>query len=62
VIFPGGIVRALARTAEDYYASLAANGSNRPFKDRMFDFRGLNDRIGADAMLATGKRFDGEGR
>ena len=27
VIFPGGIVRALAKTAVDYYASLAAHGS-----------------------------------
>ncbi len=30
VIFPGGIVRALMRTAEDYYASLQANGINAP--------------------------------
>lgn len=59
VIFPGGIVRALAKTAQDYYASLHAHGSNRPFADRMFDFDGLNRVIGTDAMLATGKRFDG---
>lgn len=56
-IFPGGIVRALARTAVDYYASLHANGSNRPFAGRMFDFDGLNERIGTDAMLETGRRF-----
>lgn len=62
VIFPGGIVRALARTAEDYYASLAANGSNTPFKDRMFDFGGLNHRIGAADLLARGKRYDGDER
>lgn len=59
VIFPGGIVRALARTAQDYYGSLAANGSNRPFADRMFDFKGLNDVIGTDDMLETGARYDG---
>ena len=58
VIFPGGIVRALARTAQDYYASLQANGSNEPFMDRMHDFAGLNDVIGTDEMLAQGKRFE----
>lgn len=60
VIFPGGIVRALARTAQDYYASLRAHGSNTPFAERMFDFDGLNARIGTAEMLAMGKRFDGQ--
>jgi len=59
VIFPGGIVRALARTAQDYYASLHKAGSNKPFADRMHDFDGLNDAIGTTDMLALGKRFDG---
>ena len=58
VIFPGGIVRALARTAGDYYASLRENGSNRPFADRMYDFDGLNEQIGTDAMLALGRRYE----
>ena len=57
VIFPGGIVRALARTAQDYYASLKANGSNAPFFDRMFDFQGLNDVIGTPEMLERGKQY-----
>jgi len=56
-IFPGGIVRAIARTAQDYYGSLRANGSNRPFSDRMFDFDGLNDVIGTAAMLEKGERY-----
>ncbi|MEM7711187.1 MAG: isocitrate lyase/phosphoenolpyruvate mutase family protein, partial [Pseudomonadota bacterium] len=60
VIFPGGIVRALARTAADYYASLRAHGSNRPFAARMLDFDGLNARLGTDEMLAAGKRYQGE--
>lgn len=60
VIFPGGIVRALARTAQDYYASLKSAGSNTPFKDRMHDFDGLNDAIGTPEMLTLGKRFDGQ--
>ena len=59
-IFPGGIVRALARTAVAYYASLRAHGTNRPFADRMFDFDGLNDRIGTDEMLELGKRYESD--
>ncbi len=56
-IFPGGIVRALAHTARDYYTSLKANGSNMPFADRMFDFDGLNRVIGTQDMLAKGAAF-----
>ncbi|MBG6156019.1 2-methylisocitrate lyase-like PEP mutase family enzyme [Labrenzia sp. EL_159] len=58
VIFPGGIVRAIARTAGDYYESLRKNGSNRPFADRMFDFDGLNGVIGTSDMLAKGVAYD----
>jgi 2-methylisocitrate lyase-like PEP mutase family enzyme len=58
VIFPGGIVRALAKTAGDYYASLHGNGSNRPFADRMYDFDGLNAQLGTPEMLARGKAYD----
>jgi 2-methylisocitrate lyase-like PEP mutase family enzyme len=62
VIFPGGIVRALAHTAESYYQSLMATGSNRAFAERMFDFGGLNDRLGTNEMLALGKRYEAGGR
>jgi 2-methylisocitrate lyase-like PEP mutase family enzyme len=57
-IFPGGIVRALAHTARDYYLSLQAHGSNTPFKDRMYDFDGLNRQIGTAEMLAKGKSYE----
>jgi 2-methylisocitrate lyase-like PEP mutase family enzyme len=59
VIFPGGIVRALGRTASEYYASLAASGSTEPFRARMLDFDGLNDLIGTPEMIALGKRYEG---
>ena len=58
VIFPGGIVRALARTAQDYYDSLKVNGSNKPFADRMFDFGKLNEVIGTQEQLKQGARYD----
>ncbi len=62
VIFPGGIVRAVARTARDYYAGLKATGSNAAFSDRMFDFGGLNALIGTDAILEQGERYAAGGR
>ena len=58
VIFPGGIVRALARTASEFYASLAAHGTSEPFRDRMYDFAALNDVIGTPEMIALGKGYE----
>ena len=58
VIFPGGIVRALARTARDYYANLKAHGTNVAFQDRMFDFQELNDMLGTAEILKDGRRYE----
>ena len=58
VIFPGAIVRALAKAAEEFYASLKAHGSTEPFRPRMFDFDALNRLIGTPDMLARGKRYE----
>ena len=60
VIFPGGIVRAVAKTAEAYYASLAAHGTNAPFRDRMFDFNELNRRMGTVEALRRAAAYDRE--
>lgn len=57
VIFPGGIVRALAKTAGDYYRGLLTTGSNAGFKDRMHDFGGLNAVLGTAELLAQGNRY-----
>ena len=59
VIFPGGIVRALAHHAAGYYASLAANGTTEPFRNQMLDFDGLNRVIGTPDMIALGKHYEG---
>lgn len=58
VIFPGGIVRALARTANEFYASLAAHGTSEPFLDRMYDFAALNDIIGTPELIELGKDYE----
>lgn len=58
VIFPGGVVRALAHTAQAYYGSLHKCGSNKPFADKMFDFNGLNEVLGTNDMLIKGAKYD----
>jgi 2-methylisocitrate lyase-like PEP mutase family enzyme len=58
VIFPGGIVRALAKTAAGYYRSLHDNGTNAPFAEQMYDFGELNDLLGTADILARGKAYD----
>ena len=57
-IFPGAMVRVLARAATDYLSTLKRDGTTRNMLDRMFDFRGINDVIGTDEMLSRGKRYD----
>ncbi|MDB5546245.1 MAG: prpB [Hyphomicrobiales bacterium] len=58
VIFPGGIVRALARTAVDYYASLKKHGENGPFRERMFDFDELNGVLGTSDLMRKGATYE----
>jgi 2-methylisocitrate lyase-like PEP mutase family enzyme len=60
VIFPGGIVRALARAAQDFYASLKRNGTTDAFRNQMFDFDQLNAVIGTPEMIAAGKTYEAE--
>jgi 2-methylisocitrate lyase-like PEP mutase family enzyme len=57
-IFPGGTVRALAFHLMQYFASLRAHGTTAPFRERMIDFREINDIVGTDAMLELGKRYE----
>ena len=58
VIFPGGIVRALAKTAEEFYGSLKTHGTTDPFRLRMFDFAALNNLIGTPELMALGKQYE----
>ncbi|WP_193171708.1 isocitrate lyase/PEP mutase family protein [Nisaea nitritireducens] len=60
VIFPGGLMRALAVTITEYFQSLHANGSTKPFQDRMLDFKQLNDLLGTPGILEAGRKYDGE--
>jgi len=60
VIFPGAIVRVLAKAAEEFYGSLKAHGSTEAFRPRMFDFDALNELIGTPDMLERGKHYSGQ--
>ncbi len=57
VIFPGGTVRAVSHALGGYYASLKGSGSTAAWRDRMFDFDGLNGVIGTPELLARGQRY-----
>ena len=59
VIFPGAIVRTLAKTASDFYAALAAHGGTEPFRARMFDFEALNRVIGTPELLKRADAYGG---
>lgn len=59
VIFPGGIARAIAHAAQEFYATLVQDGSTAAFRNRMFDFDSLNAVIGTPEMLALGKSYEG---
>jgi 2-methylisocitrate lyase-like PEP mutase family enzyme len=61
VIFPGGVVRAIARAAQAFYAVLMRDGTTDKFRDQMFDLDTLNAVIGAPEMLALGRRYQEQG-
>lgn len=60
VISPGALVRALIPAAESFLKALKAEGSTVSYRDRMTDLGGVNDRIGLEAMLALGDRYEPE--
>jgi 2-methylisocitrate lyase-like PEP mutase family enzyme len=58
VIFPGGIVRAVAKAAQAFYTTLARDGTTEAFRDDMFDFDALNAIIGTPQMLELGRSYE----
>ncbi|MEI8154078.1 MAG: isocitrate lyase/PEP mutase family protein [Hyphomicrobiales bacterium] len=61
-IFPGAIVRAIGYMASEFYGSLAAHGSNEPYRNRMLDFAGLNELIDTPEMIALGQKYEAPAR
>jgi 2-methylisocitrate lyase-like PEP mutase family enzyme len=58
VIFPGGIVRAVAKAAKAFYETLARDGTTESFRNDMFDFDTLNAIIGTPQMLELGQSYE----
>ncbi len=57
VIYPGGLVRSLAMTATQYFASLKQTGSTEAFRSRMFDFDGLNSVLQTNRILQAAEQY-----
>jgi 2-methylisocitrate lyase-like PEP mutase family enzyme len=57
-IFPGAMMRVVAKAGADYLATLKRDGTTGNMLDRMQDFRGINAVIGTDDMLAAGRRYE----
>jgi 2-methylisocitrate lyase-like PEP mutase family enzyme len=58
VIFPGGLVRAFAVMATEYFATLKQHGTTESFRNRMLDFDGLNALVGTKELLECGNRYE----
>ncbi|QPT40374.1 2,3-dimethylmalate lyase [Oligella ureolytica] len=58
VIFPGGVVRAISKTLEQYYASLSQHGNNVPFAKNMNDFKELNLMLETDELLTLSQKYE----
>jgi 2-methylisocitrate lyase-like PEP mutase family enzyme len=61
VIFPGAIVRALARAAIEFYRTLKRDGTTDAFRDRMFDFEALNGFLETADILRRGEAYESGG-
>jgi len=58
VIFPGGTVRSVAHSLQEYFSVLKRDGSTAKARDTMLDFNGLNRTIGTPELLQLGKKYD----
>lgn len=58
VIFPGAMVRMVAKAGQDYLKALKQDSSTKQVRDRMFDFDGLNNLLGTAELLDSGKQYD----
>lgn len=57
VIFPGGLVRALAPAMVSYFSSLLEQGSTSGMTNSMMNFGQLNELLGTEEYLAQGSRY-----
>ena len=60
VIFPGGLFRARSFMEQEYFTSLKKHGWNKPYQDRMLDFKQMNEALGTQDILDAGAKYDAE--
>ena len=58
VIFPGGLVRAIAKLSKNYFSNLLLNGSNLNFLDSMYKLDHLNQILNTEKILNKGKQYE----
>ncbi len=51
-------MRAISHHMQAYFSNLLDEGSNMNFADRMHDFKGLNNIIRTEELLALGKKYE----
>ena len=62
VIAPGSMVRAFTSMAQEFLRLLGANGTTALYRDRMLDFREINEILGLPELMDDGRRYEGDAR
>ncbi|MBB5320937.1 isocitrate lyase/PEP mutase family protein [Marinobacter oulmenensis] len=62
VIFPGALVRAFTHMASQFFNTLKTDGTTDNFRDRMLDFKQLNDYLGTQSLLEMGQQYEDRSR
>jgi 2-methylisocitrate lyase-like PEP mutase family enzyme len=61
VIAPGSMVRVHAFVAQQFLQSLKANGTTALFREKMLDFKQINELLGLPDLMEEGALYDGRG-
>ncbi|MGU9978905.1 oxaloacetate decarboxylase [Phreatobacter sp. HK31-P] len=61
VVFSAGVVRAMAKTARQFYDTLRADGSSDAVRDAMYSFDELAEIVGTTALLEAGAGYEPAG-
>jgi len=56
------MVRAHAFIAQQFLQSLKANGTTALFRDRMLDFKQINDLLGLPSLMDQGSHYELRGQ
>lgn len=60
VIFPGALVRAYTHMAMQFFETLKRDGTTEHFRERMLNFRQLNDYLGTQRLLDLGLQYENQ--